>query len=331
MVRVCITENVLRAGESVSEDVRLHFHEFCIFKLLCMWMQVFLEKVRDRVSGCRDFCHRGVGGVCWKRVGGFYRWSVPSGTAGSCYCAQESHTGRHIEVRTHFLTLRHHWLHPCHSHSCPPFLRHTVIPSSSVSCTTSFLVCHIWRLDSAGKTGKSALESSTEACDNVLLVSYIYISHFSLSFILNADWCLRPAWTVLDANVLTCELLGLHCHCIASQSRWNWTGPPCPCCVSSQLIRARDDKHPWLLQILLTWKWMPIVPSSHRRKKPEFFHKHIKKKQTKKIQMPYSVMLQFVRKTYWTVLRFLSEVLRKIYLQLPTTTLILLHLTPVFE
>lgn len=62
-----ITENLLR----VSEDVWLNFHEFCIFKLLCMWMQVFLEKVQDRVSGCRDFCHCGVGVVCWKRVGGF--------------------------------------------------------------------------------------------------------------------------------------------------------------------------------------------------------------------------------------------------------------------
>lgn len=222
MVRVCITENVLRAGESVSEDVRLHFHEFCIFKLLCMWMQVFLEKVRDRVSGCRDFCHRGVGGVCWKRVGGFYRWSVPSGTAGSCYCAQESHTGRHIEVRTYFLTVLHHWLHPCHSHSCPPFLRHTVIPSSSVSCTTSFLVCHIWRLDSAGKTGKSALESSTGACDNVLLVSYIY---FSLQSLFQTQ-----CWLMFETcvNCVGCKCINLwtsgtslSLHCISKPVKLN--------------------------------------------------------------------------------------------------------------
>lgn len=174
MVRVCITENVLRAGECVSEDVCLHFHEFCIFKLLCMWMQVFLEKVRDRVSGCRDFCHRGVGGVCWKRVGVSIGDLSPLGPQAHV-TVLNSPTRTHREVRTLFLLLSS-ITDSIPVTSYPPFLRHTVIRSSSVSCTTSFLVC----LDSAGKTGKSALESSTEACDNVMLASYLYLSLQSL-------------------------------------------------------------------------------------------------------------------------------------------------------
>lgn len=91
-------------------------------------------------------------------------------------CSRVPHTNTHRGAHTLSLTLLHHWLHPCHSQSYPPLLRHTVVRSSSVSCTTSFLVC----LDSAGKTGKSALESSTEACDNVMLVLYLCLSLQSL-------------------------------------------------------------------------------------------------------------------------------------------------------
>lgn len=70
------------------------------------------------VSKCRCLCvcvgggwlhmhgsgsHYGVVGVWLKRVGGFYRWSVPPGTAGSYFPYTTAHTLS--------LTLLHHWLH----------------------------------------------------------------------------------------------------------------------------------------------------------------------------------------------------------------------------
>lgn len=245
MVRVCITENVLRAGECVSEDVCLHFHEFCIFKLLCMWMQVFLEKVRDRVSGCRDFCHRGVGGVCWKRVGVSIGDLSPLGPQAHV-TVLNSPTRTHTEVRTLFLLLSS-ITDSIPVTSYPPFLRHTVIRSSSVSCTTSFLVC----LDSAGKTGKSALESSTEACDNVMLASYLYLSLQSL--FQTPCWLndVRASWTetgfqsinkLTSAQIYNCTWRGA-----------NVSVHP-GVVFSSQLIKAGADKYQWLLQSQLTWE-----------------------------------------------------------------------------
>lgn len=67
----------------------LYFHEFGIFTLLCMRMQVF------GWVGVGAYGIMGVGGVWWKRSGGLYRWSVPSGTAGSHYPAVEYHTQPH--------------------------------------------------------------------------------------------------------------------------------------------------------------------------------------------------------------------------------------------
>lgn len=91
--------------ECVSEAVWLHFHEFGIFKLLCMWMQVF----GSACVGVKAYAVMGLGGVWWKRVGGFYRWSVPSGTAGSHYPAVEYRTQPHTDLHTLSLTLVHHW------------------------------------------------------------------------------------------------------------------------------------------------------------------------------------------------------------------------------
>lgn len=52
--------------ESESEGVWLYFHEFGIFKLLCMWMQV-----GEAMWGSESLSHYGVGGV--ERVEGFCR------------------------------------------------------------------------------------------------------------------------------------------------------------------------------------------------------------------------------------------------------------------